>query len=351
MKWMSPITGNFTPSWVLTSWLLTSWLLTSWLLTSCSQDRIDNFGHLINGKRHAPEIVSVVEGRNGDSTLLKIYLDLNDSGLTIRIYNIPSEAELFCEIDDRAAAPCRHGDRFARPAPGEHMVTATARRNGKILDSAIAKFTVGSDADGAHENTTIGSGDRVHPLALTALTSTSPQSSTLQNFTNGSAIHISRTFTVNFAFPQTPPCENPQIRCAMDSSSGIWSLCDTKQRRRVIPPALLANGSQSLYAQASCGDLSGPLLHVQWYGVPDNYQPLMAQVDRDESEQRLISLVREPDCAASGVIALMWECRVKQSVSSWEACASGGRLASNLVNRYDAVRGVCGTLRGPPSII
>ncbi len=299
------------------------------LLTSCSQERI---GQLINGKRHAPEIVDVVESRNADLSLLKIYLDLDSNGVTIRIYNIPSDADLFCGIDEHEPAPCHHGDRFDRPSPGEHRITVTAKRSGNIIDSAIAKFTI---SPGINEVDTIGSGDHSHPLALIVSNA---------DFVNGTPIPVTRPLTINFAFPQMPPCESPVLRCAMDSTSGIWSLCDVKERRRIIPTVLMANGAQTLFAQASCGDLSGPLLRIQWYGVPENYEALMARIDRDSADQRIVSLVREPDCAGNAVI---WECRVKDSPSSWEACASGGRMDNLNASRYDSLRAVCGSQRGP----
>lgn len=299
------------------------------LLASCSQQKI---GELINGKRHAPEIVDVVEGRDGDLNFMKIYIDLDDAGFTVRIYNMPNASEIFCEIDDHDPSPCHHGDRFDRPSSGEHRITVTARNNGKIIDSAIAKFTV---VPGSNENQTIGSGDHSHPLALMVSNS---------DFTNGNPVPVSRDLTVKFSFLQTPPCENPVLRCAMDSVTSIWSLCDTKERRRVIPAYLMANGSQSLYAQASCGDLTGPVLRVQWYGVTDNYQPLMPQIERDESNGRLVSLAREPDCPANAVI---WECRMSRTPTLWESCAGGGRIDATTANLYDALRAICGSQRGP----
>ncbi len=299
------------------------------LTASCSQQKI---GELINGKRHAPEIVDVVEGVDAALNFMKIYIDLDDTGLTVRIYNSPINSEIFCKIDDHDPSPCAHGDRFDRPSSGEHRMTVTARNNDKTVDSAIAKFTI---VPGSNENQTIGSGDHAHPLALKVAN---------QDFANGQPIPVSRAFTVNFSFAQTPPCENPVLRCAMDSVSNIWSLCDTRERRRVIPAHLMANGSQTLYAQASCGDFSGPLLRVQWYGVPDNYTPLMPQVERDESDGRLVSLAREPDCPANAVI---WECRASGTSSTWESCASGNRIDATTVNRYDALRAVCGSQRGP----
>jgi hypothetical protein len=310
-------------------WLITFTFAFSGLLASCSQQKI---GEFINGKRHAPEIVDVVEGRDGDQNFMKIYIDLDDTGFALRIYNLPSASEVFCEIDDRDPSPCRHGDRFDRPSSGEHRITVTARNNGRIVDSAIAKFTI---VPGSNENQTIGSGDTAHPLALIV--------SNL-DFTNGDPVPVSRDFTVKFSFPQVPPCENPVLRCAMDSVASIWSLCDTKERRRVIPAYLMANGSQSLFAQASCGDLTGPVLRVQWYGVPDNYQPLMPQIERDESNGRLVSLAREPDCPANAVI---WECRMRGTPTSWESCASGGRIDAPTANLYDALRAICGSQRGP----
>ena len=308
---------------------ITSAFAVAGLMASCSQQKI---GELINGKRHAPEIVDVVDGRDADLNFMKIYIDLDDAGLTVRIYNTPANSEIFCGIDEHDPSPCRHGDRFDRPSSGEHRITVTARNNGKTIDSAIAKFTI---VPGSNENQTIGSGDPAHPLAMKVSNS---------DFANGNPVPVSRAFTVNFAFAQTPPCENPVLRCAMDSVSSIWSLCDTRERRRVIPAYLMANGSQTLYAQASCGDLSGPLLRVQWYGVPDNYQPLMPQIERDESDGRLVSLAREPDCPANAVI---WECRVGGSSTSWESCASGSRIDATTANRYDALRAVCGSQRGP----
>ena len=106
----------------------------------------------------------------------------------------------------------------------------------------------------------------------------------------------------------------------------------------------MALGAQSLYVQASCGDLSGPVLHVQWYGVPDGYQPLMAIVSRDEFDQTRIELAREIDCPGN---AVTWECRLG-GTSGFESCAPGGRLESQQAsNRYDGVRANCRGLRGP----
>ncbi|NDE14814.1 hypothetical protein EBZ80_07795 [bacterium] len=303
-------------------------------LFACSQEKI---GNLVNGRREAPRIVRTVESQDANLSMMKVYLDLGTNGMTIRVYNIPKDTELFCAIDDREPAACHHGDRFERPVAGDHLMTVKARNNGKIVDSAITRFTVSPDATGEE---TIGSSDRLHPLALQV---SNP------GFKNGAAIPGSRAFTINFSFPQTPPCEKPVLRCAMDSTSGMWSLCDQRERRKVIPAALMASGAQSLFAQASCGDLTGPVLKVQWYGVPDNYQPLMAQSDSAEiavGGYLSLSLIRDLDCASG---AVLWECRVAGTQDSWDSCAPGGRLGGTAANRYDGFRAVCGDQRGPAS--
>jgi hypothetical protein len=298
---------------------------------ACSQDEI---GRIVNGRREAPRIVRTIESSDADLSMMKVYLDLSASGVTIRIYNVPRESELSCAMDDHEPAPCRHGDRFDRPLPGEHSITVKARHNGKTVDTAMAKFTVSPDGAG---DETVGSGDHLHPLALQVAN---------PGFKNGMPIPVSRALTINFAFPQTPPCEKPVLRCAMDSNSGMWSLCDQRERRKVIPAALMANGSQSLFAQASCGDLTGPVLKVQWYGVPDDYQTLMSRSERMDGGDLMLSLVRDPDCATG---ALLWECRPAGGTNSWESCAPGGRLDSSLTRRYDAFRAVCASQRGPAS--
>ncbi|MEY4632134.1 MAG: hypothetical protein RIQ81_2254 [Pseudomonadota bacterium] len=298
------------------------------LMFACSQHDI---AEIVNGKRKAPDIIDVIDGTSQDATLMKLYIDLTDQGFSIRVYNTPANAELFCRVDDRETGLCKHGDRFARPATGDHTFTVEARSSGKTIDSAIAKFTIRPDG---RQNETIGSNDNAHPLALTVAN---------DGFKNGAALQVSRATTFNFNFLQAPPCEKPVLRCALDSASNPWSNCDTSQYRKVIPQSLMALGSQSLYVQASCGDFSGPVLHVQWFGVPDGYQPLMPQVFRDESDQRIVELARESDCPAN---AVMWECRVRGS-NYLESCGQGGRIESQYASRYDAVRAICGAARGP----
>lgn len=304
--------------------------------SACSQEDLGNF---VNGKRKAPGIVETVEGADGDLAFMKVYLDLTAGGMTLRVYNTPADAELFCAIDDREPMPCRHGDQFDRPVAGEHKLHVSARRNGKTVDSAITRFTI---SPGDHSDETIGSGDGVHPLALTVSSA---------GFVNGMAVRVSHPLTINFAFPQTPPCEKPVLRCALDSSSGIWSLCDARERRKVIPASMMALGAQTLYAQASCDDLAGPLLRVQWYGVPENYQPLMARAEDAGAGLRALALIRETDCASNIASSVTWECRVSGTAAasnpSWESCAAGGRIDSAAGNRYDAFRAVCGSQRGP----
>lgn len=296
--------------------------------TACSQDKIAD---LVNGKRRAPDIIDVIDAKSQDSALMKLYVDIDAQGFGIRLYNTPVDGALSCRMDDRETGPCRHGDRFARPAPGDHTFEVMAQRGGRTIDSAIAKFTVRPDDK---QTETIGSNDKHHTLAVEV---------TNAGFENGAALFASRATTFEFNFVQTPPCDQPALRCALDSSLNPWSLCDTGGFRKMIPPALMAFGAQSLYVQASCGEVKGPMLHVQWYGVPDGYQPLMAVVSRDEFEQTRIELARDIDCPGNSVI---WECRVRGS-SVFEACAPGGRVDNQLASRYDSVRAACGGRRGP----
>lgn len=304
-------------------------VLISHLIVGCSANDI---AEIVNGKRKAPEIVDFVEANSSGLTGIRAQVIVTNRGVKIEVHNAPNAAQLVCIIDDQKPAACKNGDVFQLPVAGDHVLTVNAISDGNVIDSAVVKFTVGADL---RDTEIYGSDDKQHSLALAIKN---------PDFENGKPISVSTGFTVEFEFINTPPCTSPVLRCAMDSQSSMWSLCSSNGMKRNIYPTLMARGSQIMYARASCDDFTGPALPVQWYGVPEDYLPLMIDLEHVATDKAVVALIREPDCPGNRIT---FQCSRNPLTEPWASCAPSGVLFTSELRSYSFVRGICGDQVGP----
>lgn len=310
------------------------WMISSAVaFSSCNPDEI---GNLVNGRRSAPDIVQIVDADSPGVKDIQATVLVTDHGLTVGIYNAPSDAKFTCAIDNQEPVSCKNQDQFQLPSEGDHTLRVHAHLGNGTVDSATVRFTI---RPGLRDSESFGSSEQEHPLALKVLN---------PGFTNGIAVSTESGFVISFAFLNTPPCDKPVLRCAMDSMTAMWSQCSTQGLRREITPGLMASGLQTMYARASCGEYTGPALPVQWYGVPAGYSNLMVVLEQLPDGSAQVELARNSDCPGNRVT---FECSATASADAWEACAAGGLLMNQETRSYARIRSVCGDQAGPPRSI
>lgn len=265
--------------------------------------------------------------------VLDVKVELRDDGMMIHVGNVPAGSTLQCHLDDKPMSACKDGSLYARPAEGDHKVTATSIKDGvttAIGESEPFQVLPGTGGDVDAEN------NPRNPLNLQVDDVT---------FANGATVPMTKDFVAKFKFTKAPSCEagKLQVRCQYDSrTSPFWVDCDEGGNSFTISKDLLAMGLQYLAVVASCGDEPGPILTLFWWGVPDeSYQPLQLSEIKDDAGRHILSLVRDDDCPES---LQAFEC-APAGTEEFARCANG-----NVVDNPDAgyqVRMTCEGRQGP----
>lgn len=260
--------------------------------------------------------------------IMTIEATLRSDGLLLRISNVPADAKLDCDLDNKPLVPCHDGALFSRPEAGDHKVTAVALRDGAaVAFGSSAVFTVLPVSAGAEADSDPKSGLALVPDAA---------------FSNGMIVLMNKDFKASFKFANTPECE-AKVLCKYDSrTSQFWTECDSGSQSFTVAKDLLALGAQYLSVQASCGDRLGPILTLQWYGVPEDYQALMLKDVRDPNGRHVVELIREDDCVEGQ--ARKFECAVKDA-TEFEQCVDSNTFDKPVAG--SRVRFNCAGTAGP----
>jgi hypothetical protein len=134
----------------------------------------------------------------------------------------------------------------------------------------------------------------------------------------------SKDFTVEFGPKIEKFCANPEFRCRHDGGvRPFWTACDQGRLSFTVKSPLIAMGAQEIGIQARCGDTLGPVLLLKWYGVPDQYQPLMLQAFSDGQGRSTFDLIRDQDCAEA---KRLFECAAADE--EFLACPNGNVLTN-----------------------
>jgi hypothetical protein len=281
-----------------------------------------------------PVVETPVAAAKSERGILEVSAQVRDDGVALTIDKVPTGAKLECELDGKPLSECHDGALFARPAVGDHKVEVTALKNGEIVAVGASRpFTI-TPADAGGED----SQDRKHPLTMTL-----DQKSTA-TFTNGAAVGITKDFTLFFRFAAEPTkCKKaPVVSCSFGAkTSAFWTECDTGGRSYTVSKDSLAYGLQYLSVRAQCDGDVGPALTLFWYGVPENYKPLMLRAVADGKGRSVVNLVKADDCAES---EQKFFCAPANS-DEWAQCPDGNVFDNPGVGSQ--VRLACGDERGP----
>jgi len=266
-------------------------------------------------------------GKSGEQPL-DLRAEIREDGILISIKNTPADTTIECTMSSIKIEPCHDGALIAKPAPGDYDFNVTAIRAGATISAANVKITIlPSNAGGGADVVSLAQ----QPLAMII---DDP------DFTNGMAIKRSQDLILKFRFITKPDCE-AQVRCNYDSrTTAMWPLCDTPSSK-TIAKGVMAAGLQFLTVQASCDTAVGPKLELFWYGVPDNYTPLMLQTVSDSNKRHIFTLIRAEDCPES---MLTWKC-ASPGQDQFSPCEKG--------NVMDAppsgfrIKAVCDSREGP----
>jgi hypothetical protein len=265
--------------------------------------------------------------------LLDIQVTIRDDGMLLNISNIPSGAILECDLNDKPLVPCHDGAFFLRPDVGDHVINAVALKDGSLVSAGESKlFTVTPMAQGDIDSIDRGS------LALTM---------DVPSFSNATTLPVSADFTAKFKFADKnlPKDCKPIFRCKYDSrTSQFWTSCDHDSQSYTVSKDIMAMGLQYLSMQATCSDQVGPILTIFWYGVPDNYKPLMLQAVKDPAGKAIVTLVRDSDCPEGQQI---FECS-PDAATPFVKCETGNAIAGS--KKGARVRLHCDNQTGPEFI-
>ena len=276
-----------------------------------------------------------LEAQSSSLGILSINADLREDGLLLHVSGIPDGSTLECSLDQLPLIPCSDGGLYAKPSAGDHKISVTALTGNAV--TAVGEspvFTVAPGVTGALIST---SGPNSLALALDD-----------PNFSNGGNWSLGKDFTVRFKMIGKPSCDQPQVKCKVDSRTGwFWVSCDAGGTSFSIAKEQLALGLQFLTVQASCPDRVGPPLSLFWYGVPDGYQPLMLRDISDAHHRHIVDLIKQDDCPYGS--QRIYEC-APNAADSFSACAAN----SNSIDQPQAgyrVRLTCATAVGPVLVL
>jgi hypothetical protein len=266
-------------------------------------------------------------GKSGEKPI-DLQVELREDGILLSIKNIPERATINCTMSSIKIEPCHDGALIAKPAPGDYEINVVATESGATLSAAAVKITVlPSNAGGGADVVSLAQ----QPLAIIIDD---------VNFNNGMAVKRSQDLILKFRFINKPECE-PQVRCNYDSrTTAMWPLCDTPTSK-TIAKGVMAAGLQFLTVQASCEGVVGPKLELFWYGVPDNYEPLMLQTVSDTNKRHIFTLIRAEDCAES---MLTWKC-ASPGQDQFTPCDKGNVMDAPPTGFR--IKAVCDTREGP----
>lgn len=260
-------------------------LVTALAQTACTTKKGGKRGDEIPATPAHPVEDAPVEASRSKDGLLDVKAELRDDGLLLHVGMIPAGSTVECDMDLKPLVPCHDGALFARPAIGDHKINAVAIKGGrKVAFGESATFTVAPGASGADEP------DAKNPLTLAVAD---------PGFRNGMTVPLNKSFVAPFKFVAAPGCD-AKLKCSYDSrTSPFWTDCDANAASFTINKDLLAAGLQYLSAQASCGDRLGPILTIFFYGVPEDYQPMMLRDVQDANGRHIANLVKADDCPES----------------------------------------------------
>jgi hypothetical protein len=273
--------------------------------------------------------IETIDAKKSKADILVVKATVRRDGIMLDISDLPKDSILECDLNNKPLTPCHDGALFALPDPGEYSITAVATVKSKIAALGSSKKFIILPADGIG-----GNQDEKNPLNLVLDDS---------NFKQNMAWRNDQDFTVRWKFFKKPICQ-PVVKCRYPSKqSPFWITCSEDGRSFTFPKETMATGLQFLTVQASCDNIRGPELNLQWYGVPVSYEPLMIQDASDSNDRHILNLIKSDDC--SSYDELRFVCS-RTTGEDFKACENG-----NVVDNPQPgfrIRATCGSKIGPP---
>jgi hypothetical protein len=215
--------------------------------------------------------------------LMQLEAEIRDDGILLTVLGQPAGSTLECHLNEEILTPCHDGALFAFPQPGEYSISATAIKDSKVVAVGDSNNFVIVPSQGAGETQT---GDEF-PLNLVVDDAA---------FKDYMAWNLKKDFKVSWKFFKEPNCDAKLLCRYGGRQNPFWVQCDDKGFSFGIKKEDLASGLQELSVQASCGERRGPELTMYWYGVPEDYKPLMITPITDNQERFIFNLVKSNDC-------------------------------------------------------
>jgi len=279
-----------------------------------------------------------VAAQRSTAALLDVRVDVGAEDLRLHIAGAPSDARLECDLDSVPLTTCHDGAQLAKPAAGDHKISVTAYvGNAVAAIGSSAPFTVlpGKPTPG----TPVAPGETV--ITKESLTMIVDDAA----FANGMAAPLSKDFKVRFRLASAPACQ-AAIKCRYDSrTSQYWTDCDEDGTSFIISKDLLASGLQFLGVRAECPEQQGPTLNMFFYGVPDDYKPMMLRELKDGLGRHVVNLLKGDDCPEN---QQKYECSAN-TTEPFALCANGN-VIDKPAEGY-RVRLSCGDVKGPELLL
>lgn len=277
----------------------------------------------------SPVDLTPIEAGKSSVGILEVKVVLRDSGYTLNIGGIPPGSTLECDIDDQPLVPCNDGGEYARPADGDHKITAVALKEGAVTAIGESRpFTILPGTGGSFDS----ENNPRNPLTVVIDDA---------KIVNGMTVPMSKDFVTRFKFANTPTCK-AKFQCKYDSrTSPFWNDCDEDGKSFTVRKDIMAAGLQYLSVQAACDDQVGPILTMFWYGVPDDYKPMMLGAVQDGQGRHIVTLIKSDDCPES---QQRFQC-ASTTDGEFNLCPTGN-VIDNPSAGY-AVRLNCGDQTGP----
>lgn len=261
-----------------------------------------------------------------------ISIDISSEGSKFKITVSdlpPNTQDVFCHVNDTQEVSCRYGVEMNNLADGEYRIyVRVVTADGTINE--MRDFVVNQ---GVWKDKASASDPQVKPVSNQDVQFKLSLIGESAKFENYAAIPKSKPLNFEFQLETNQSCT---VKYMCSQGQDIWFQCDIQNRPRFdIDPREIREGFQKASIKATCDaeKLTSNVIDLFWFGVSDNYQPLMLS-------RRLVNkvanyyLMKQNDCTAD----ILFECR-EPGETAFKSCEN---VRTNPPSGFQ-IRALCGT--------